>query len=207
MLYRIKFRIKSTIILLLSLGLLACGSQLGTTPTPPGKVGKVIGKIPNNANTAPLREPLVSIMSHTSGIITVWATAPNNWLWGYSPFDSQSFGDLRNWYLLKNSNGSISFRNLATDTCIAAHKNSGIVHLACDRNSLAQQFDLLPLTNRAVAIKNVANGLCLTTPLFRSTVYMPLLFANCVKAGEMTQDQQWFITPPIQPSFPIPLAR
>lgn len=182
--------------------------DLGDVPTPPGKVGEVVGKLPRSgANNGTSPDPVVSIMSHTSGIITIWATTPNNWLWGYSPFDSKSFGDLRNWYLLENANGSVSFRNVATNTCISAHNSSGIVHFPCDDQSLAQQFDLLPLTNRAVAIKSASNGQCLSTPLFRSTLYMALVFSPCIQQGELTKEQQWFIAPPIQQALPIATKR
>lgn len=147
--------------------------------------------------------PMVSIMSYTSGIITVWATAANNWLWGYSPFDSKDFGNLRNWYLLRNANGSVSFKNVQTGTCMASYK-TGIIHTACDRNQLAQQFDLVLLTNGAVLLKSAENQQCLYTPLFRSTTYMSLMFARCAQEGQMTTDQQWFITPPIVAPLPIP---
>ncbi|RIY32864.1 hypothetical protein CKF54_04000 [Psittacicella hinzii] len=201
-------KIKLLTTMMLGTLLAACGSSsnLGKFPTPPGEVSKIVGALPNSNSRTLTDQPLVSIMSHTSGVITVWATAPNNWLWGYSPFDSQSFGDLRNWYFIKNSNGSVSFRNLATGTCMAAYGNRGIVHVQCNPQSLEQQFDLLPLSNRAVAIKSASNSQCLRTDLFRKTVYMSLTFAPCIVQGQMTQEQQWFITPPIQRAFPIPLA-
>ncbi|MFC0309195.1 hypothetical protein ACFFHK_05665 [Gallibacterium trehalosifermentans] len=202
--------IYKTILFLLSLfTLVACGhsNNLGNTPTPPkGEIGKIVGKSPASNAVAlgrAINEPKIGIMNYSSGLITIWAVAPNNWLWGYSPFDSQSFGNLRHWYILKNANGSVSFRNAEIGTCIAAYKN-GIIHTTCNRNSLEQQFDFLSLTNGAVAIKNAANQLCLRTPAFRSTTYMSLTFANCVKVKQNTIDQQWFITPPVEDSLPIP---
>ncbi|URL01647.1 hypothetical protein L4F91_09005 [Avibacterium sp. 20-126] len=189
----------------------ACSTTapLGNTPIPPGKVGKIVGNstalthTPLLLGNSAMQESPVSIMSFTSGIITVWAIAPNNWLWGYSPFDSKNFGSLRNWYIIKNPNGSVSFRNVQTETCIASHGN-GIVHTHCNTTDLTQQFDLLPLTNSAIALKNAANQQCLRTPLFRSTVYMSLTFASCVTEEQNTLEQQWFIIPPILNPFPIP---
>lgn len=186
------------------------GTDLLTdTPTPPnGEVGKIVGQLPSQ-NTAltsrSLDEPKVSIMNNSSGIITIWAVAPNNWLWGYSPFDSQSFGNLRHWFILKNENGSVSFRNAQVGTCIAAHKN-GIIHTECNRNDLNQQFDFLSLTNGATALKNAANQACLSTPAFRSTLYMSLTFTRCVTEEQTTVEQQWFITPPIESANPIPIT-
>lgn len=201
-------------------------NQLPTTltPTPPGEVGKVVddtsvnNPLPHDgANTSvaprsrltltsgatPPSMPMVSIMNNSSGIITVWALAVNNWLWGYSPFDTKSFGQIRNWYVLKNANGSVSFRNVQTGTCMSAYGN-GIIHSYCDRNNLNQQFDLLPLTNGAIAIKNANNQQCLRIPEIRSTVYMPITFARCLIGEQPTIDQQWFIIPPILDAYPIP---
>ncbi|OBX05991.1 hypothetical protein QV06_00090 [Gallibacterium genomosp. 3] len=193
-------------IIILSITACSNSNKLGNTPIPPkGDIGKIVGKLPaSNAGvlSRTINEPKVGIMNYSSGLITIWAVSPNNWLWGYSPFDSKSFGNLRHWYILKNPNGSVSFRNAEIGTCIAAHGN-GIVHIGCNPNNLDQQFDFLSLTNGAVAIKNAFNQLCLRTPIFRSTTYMPLTFANCVKVGQNTLDQQWFITPPIEDSFPI----
>nr|AHJ58636.1 cytolethal distending toxin protein A [Avibacterium paragallinarum]AHJ58639.1 cytolethal distending toxin protein A [Avibacterium paragallinarum]AHJ58645.1 cytolethal distending toxin protein A [Avibacterium paragallinarum] len=183
---------------------------LTDTPTPPGKVGEIVGEDANAVVTPLISHkssstgiPMVSIMNHSSGVITVWALAPNNWLWGYSPFDSKSFGQLRNWYVLKNANGSVSFRNVRTKTCMAAYKN-GIIHSECNRNKLSQQFDLLSLTNGAVALKNAGNQKCLRIPERRSTVYMPITFVKCPTGDQFTVDQQWFIAPPILDSYPIP---
>lgn len=205
----------SLAVIIISITACSRSNKLGDTPTPPkGEVGKIIGKLPSDTNalTRPLGasntnratdEPKVGIMNYSSGLITIWAVAPNNWLWGYSPFDSQDFGNLRHWYILKNPNGSVSFRNAAIGTCIAAHGN-GIVHIGCNPNNLDQQFDFLSLTNGAVALKNAFTQRCLRTPTFRSTVYMSLTFADCVKEGQNTLDQQWFITPPVEDALPIP---
>lgn len=207
MLHQLRIIITGTLLSFL----VACVTpdQLGNTPTPPqGEIGKIIGTPPNKKPIVTgfqrTGEPKIAIMNYSSGIITIWAVAPNNWLWGYSPFDSQGFGDLRHWFILKNADGSVSFRNSATGTCIASHGN-GIVHIDCNRDNPKQQFDLLSLTNGAVALKNVDNQLCLRTPIFRSTVYMSLTFANCVKTNQNTLDQQWFIIPPIENANPIPL--
>lgn len=198
-------------LIILTMILYGCASdQLGLTPTPPkGEVGKLIGELPtgiltlSSGATDLRKEPAVTIMNDSSGIITVWALAPNNWLWGYSPHDSASFGNVRNWYVLKNSNGSVSFKNAELSTCISAHGN-GIVHIGCNINDPNQQFDLLLLTNGSVAIKNAENQRCLSIPRIRTTVYMPISFTDCVKEDQNTVEQQWFIAPPIQRPFPIP---
>ncbi|CAM3866697.1 hypothetical protein ACLS0F_06405 [Avibacterium endocarditidis] len=186
-------------------------NSLTDNPTPPGEVGQVVGDLQENRSTISVSaaikgDPMISIMNNASGIITVWAIARNNWLWGYSPFDSKTFGNLRNWYILKNANGSVSFRNVRTNTCISAYK-TGIIHTGCNPNSLSQQFDLLPLTNGAVALKNAANQECLRIPMKRSIVYMPITFTKCLSGEQTTIDQQWFIIPPILDSYPIPSSK
>lgn len=178
-------------------------------PTPPSeKVGVLLGSAPNllpekqvGSGLKQRTPPTVSIMSPTSGIITVWALEEGNWLWGYSPYDSKNFGDSRNWTVIDNANGSVTFRNKRTDTCMAAHGN-GIIHRYCDPENLDQQFDLVPLTNGAMLIKSASQSRCLRTDLFRKTTYMSLVFADCIVSGQTTLDQQWFIAPPISQAYP-----
>lgn len=90
-------------IIILSITACSNSNKLGNTPTPPkGDIGKIVGKLPDsNAGvlSRTINEPKVGIMNYSSGLITIWAVAPNNWLWGYSPFDSKSFGNLRHWYI------------------------------------------------------------------------------------------------------------
>ncbi|AWX15898.1 hypothetical protein CEP48_06765 [Mergibacter septicus] len=208
--------IRPSFLLISILVITSCGSKIETQsvenqidPTPPSeKVGVLLGAVPTplpekqvKATVKRRTPPTVSIMSPTSGIITVWALEEGNWLWGYSPYDSKNFGDSRNWRVIDNPNGSVTFRNKRTDTCMAAHGN-GIIHRYCDPNNLDQQFDLVPLTNGAMLIKSASQSRCLRTDLFRKTTYMSLVFANCITEGQTTLDQQWFIAPPISQAYP-----
>ncbi|MDE5602647.1 MAG: RICIN domain-containing protein, partial [Helicobacter sp.] len=189
---------------------------IGKSPTPPikptknptpiqGIKVKNLESLPTNPILLELSTPSVtdeiSIISSSWGMLTVWALRPGNWLWGYSALDSLSFGNLRSWRPITNQNGYTMFQNVETETCMKAYSN-GVIHVKCDRNDKDQMWILIPFDNKAVQIKNAANGACLQTPTYRHTTYFSIYLTKCATTQNL--DQQWYIAPPaieIRPLF------
>ena len=148
------------------------------------------------------RSDFVGIMSASGGLLTVWARYPGNWVWGYTPFDSLSFGNLRVWQIITHSDGSVNFRNTDTDTCLSAYGN-GVIHTGCNFNNPSQKWDLIPFDNKAFQIKNQATKTCLQTPVIRKTRYYSIYTVSCVGQNTYNLDQQWFIIAPTTRPTPI----
>lgn len=101
-------------------------------------------------------------MGQNGRVITVWALARRNWLWAYASFESQDFGNIRNWKIEPNtSREHFRFINQQLGSCIEAYRN-GLIHNDCNNNNLAQDFELLPSNIGAIFIRSVSTGQCVT---------------------------------------------
>ncbi|TKX31241.1 RICIN domain-containing protein [Campylobacter estrildidarum] len=142
----------------------------------------------------------VTIMNPNGAALTIWGTNPGNWIWGYSLYNSQKFGDARIWQLIEFTNDIVMIKNAQTGTCLNAYGN-GIVHYPCDQSNHAQFWKLTPMSNGAYQISNLATQQCIQTPVrdvmheFNLSSYK-IFLTNCVKPGEKTLDRQWYITTP-----------
>ncbi|WDB52785.1 toxin [Escherichia albertii] len=209
-----------------------CSNGIGDSPSPPGKNVELVGlpgqaiAVTSNGTTPRLGVnnidfPEVSIMSTGGALLTVWARPVRNWLWGYTPFDSVSFGENRNWRIIDGKDvGTVKFLNVAQGTCMEAFKN-GVIHNTCDDNSLAQEFQLLPSTNGNVLIRSSALQTCIRADYLNRTILSQSAFTitleKCPGAKEETQEMLWAISPPVRaarpnlikpelrPSTPLPL--
>lgn len=148
----------------------------------------------------------ISLMNPNGAVLTVWALAQGNWIWGYTLVDSIDFGDLRVWRFILFENDEVLIQNGGLKTCMNAYKN-GIIHMACDKKNLYQRFKLIPMDNGSVQIKNIATNLCIQSPIgdvFGDFHKVSSIFlASC--AVSSTLDRQWYITPP--PFLVRPLYR
>ncbi|TQR31886.1 toxin [Campylobacter sp. MIT 99-7217] len=136
------------------------------------------------------------IMGANGVLITIWATAPGNWLWGYSLNNSADLGGYRIWRLILLPNDEVMILNFATrTTCINTYKN-GVIHSPCNINNVYQKFTLRPMTNGAVQIYNKATNSCLQTPI--SDVFNGDDFGaiNLSSKCDNSIDQQWYLLPP-----------
>lgn len=165
----------------------------------------------NNANSSRSRNldtsDVVTLLSGGGIALTVWATNPGNWLWGYPPFNSIEFGKARQWRILTRSNGKISFQNVQTGTCMSAYKN-GVIHLPCRENNPSQLWNINPFSNRAIQLQNEATKTCLQTPVIRTKNFGSIFLAKCVtqqnpSSGNDNISQQWVITAPLTSTPPI----
>ncbi|MDD9158425.1 hypothetical protein PVK64_19860 [Aliivibrio sp. S4TY2] len=171
-----------------------------------GEAGKIVNEknvqffSPNN--TASID---VSLLSAGGAVLTVWARPVGNWLWGYTPFDSSDFGNNRNWKIIDGvTEGRYKFVNSEQGSCIEAYKN-GVIHNTCVSGKLSQEFELIPLMNGAVSIKNVDTSQCLRAEFLDRTIRSPYAFSifmeQCTDMNNEVFEQQWIISPPIQSSL------
>ena len=149
----------------------------------------------------------ITLMNAGGGVLTVWATNPGNWVWGYTPRDSLNLDNARQWKILSRANGKVSFVNVQTNTCLSAYKN-GVIHMPCDSNNPAQIWNLNTLANRATQIQNEATKMCLQTPLIRQTRALSIFLVPCASASKALKtdaniEQQWYITAPLITTTPI----
>ncbi|QQF51748.1 toxin [Campylobacter fetus subsp. venerealis] len=144
---------------------------------------------------APFNSDLVSIMAQNGVVITVWATAPLNWVWGYSARDSVPFGYLRIWRLKLYPKNYVQIVNESTKTCLSAYL-SGVVHTTCDVKSAPQFWEMIPFDNGAVQFKNFSDGRCLQTDFERGFKFYNINLTPCVEKNRTNIDQQWMITAP-----------
>lgn len=144
----------------------------------------------------------ISIMGQDGAVITVWALARRNWLWGYAPIDSQNFGNIRNWRLERSfAREHFRFVNQQLGTCIQAYKN-GLIHDTCDKRRLEQDFLLLPTDTGAVFIKSVATGRCITYDPVSKNNYDTLTLQKCDEKITPFHDQNFYLAPPILAANP-----
>lgn len=143
----------------------------------------------------------VSIIAQNDALITVWALASGNWVWGYSPLNSQSFGDAKVWQLIIYPKNYVMIRNKLTNNCLNAYQN-GVVHYPCQITNQAQFWQLNSFTNGAIQIKNFGTGKCLATPYNKGESYYPINLVPCTTNFNI--DQQWQIIPPAISTTPIP---
>lgn len=138
-----------------------------------------------------------SLSSPAGAILTVWALAQGNWLWGYTLADSVGFGDARVWRFRFFKDNQVMLENAKTFTCANAY-GTGVIHSACDETNMSQRFELIPMTNEAFLLRNVGNGRCLHAPI--SDVFgdfhrvSDIYLVTCTGGDNL--DQQWYIIPP-----------
>ncbi|MGG7073540.1 RICIN domain-containing protein [Campylobacter sp. 9BO] len=135
------------------------------------------------------------IMAPNGVVITVWATRPGNWLWGYSLYESEDLGAYRVWRLAILPNNEVMIINANTrTTCMNAY-NNGVIHANCDVKNYAQKFTLRPMSNGAVQIYNKKSNMCLQTPI-DDTAGLDVFGAINLTGCANTLDQQWYLVPP-----------
>lgn len=144
----------------------------------------------------------VSLMGQNGRVITVWALARGNWLWAYASFESQDFGNIRNWKLEPSfSREHFRFINQQLGSCMQAYRN-GVIHADCNDKNLAQDFELLPSSTGSVFIKSVSSGKCITYNPVSNTGYSTLTLSTCTDKISPLKDQNFYIAPPILKAMP-----
>ncbi|HFW0062032.1 TPA: hypothetical protein ACIAQY_004833, partial [Salmonella enterica subsp. diarizonae serovar 61:l,v:z35] len=135
---------------------------------------------------------------------TVWALAAGNWLWGYSPAVSSSFGEAPNWFVAGQADGTVTFVNALSNgsgrvpTCMEPY-NTGVIHQVCGIGNpkKEQKFKLLSTINGGVLIVNVNTGKCLTTARFPKQYSWALTMESCdtSSGAEVDRTKVWTLTP------------
>ncbi|OOF68275.1 cytolethal distending toxin subunit A/C [Rodentibacter caecimuris] len=139
----------------------------------------------------------MTLMGQSGSLLTVWALAKRNWLWGYANIHSQNFGSIRNWKMERSKHREhFRFMNQSLGTCIEAYRN-GLIHDTCNLNKLEQAFELLPTNSGAVVIKSVAQGRCVTYNPVKTTYYSTITLSTCDGATDPLRDQTWYLAPPV----------
>lgn len=135
---------------------------------------------------------VISILSSSSMLLTVWALYPGNWVWGYPPLKTDDLQNLMEWRILTYSQGYVVIRNEQTNTCLTSRGN-GVTHWVCE-NSQAQQWYIHRFNNGALQFQNALSKKCLQTPFVESTPFHSIYQAECATT-QPNIDQQWFIIP------------
>lgn len=136
------------------------------------------------------------IMSPSNVVLTVWSTAPRNWIWAYTLAASENLGLARIWRMVLFED-DVMFLNAMTKTCLQAY-NDGVIHNNCDQKNRFQHFKLNAMTNGAVQIQNLASNKCFQTAF--NDPYFDLIASEALNLGPCTQtiDEQWYIgVPPV----------
>lgn len=154
--------------------------------------------------TPSLASNFMTIMGQNGTVITVWALAKRNWLWGYAPIHSQHFGNIRNWRIERSFRREhFRFLNQALGTCMQAYGN-GIIHDGCDPKNLDQDFELMPTDRGAVFIKSVSQQRCITYNPVSTTNYSTLWLSECDdKHITPLKDQTFYLAPPLLSAEPL----
>lgn len=169
-----------------------------------GNISQFVGT--NSPVPVPRDNPRVTIMSMSGAIITVWSRHRNSWLWGYTPWDSNSFGELRNWQILPSKTpGTVRFVNQATGSCmtygVGISGVGGFIHAPCNFKTNTFDFRLIPTLNGNVFIQSVAINRCIRARFLDRTSSSPyayeILQADCPKPGEENIELQWSISEPL----------
>ena len=150
----------------------------------------------NSTNKTPEGD-FFALMSPGGAVLTIWALAQGNWLWGYTLIDSACFGEARVWNFRIFEDNEVMIENLKTRTCVSAYGN-GLIHTACNEKSSGQKFKLIAMSNESFMIKNKATNKCIQAPIgnvFGDFHKVTSIFlSNCAAAANL--DQQWYIIPP-----------
>lgn len=211
--------------LLMSLGLMAYHIN-AIEPTPPSnKIERIeatkqglenlkgyrkiaqTNSVPTLTSSSNPQDPIditgtISIVSISAGLLTIWGTAPGNWIFGFGPRDAVGIGSITDWQVITGSDGTLQFKNTITRTCLAGYVN-GVIHVECNPNDSHQRWKINHFENGAVQLQNAAYGTCMQTPLFRHTVYYKISLVQCAQPGVQNSDQQWAIIPPQEGSAPL----
>lgn len=183
---------------------LALPGYRGATELPP------LSSEANAPIPTPRDNPSVSIMSMSGAVLTVWGRSRNSWLWGYTPVDSNSFGELRNWKIIPGkAPGTVRFVNQGTGTCmtwgVGISGTGGFIHTTCDPRSEVFDFHLIPALNGNVFIQSVDLKRCIRARFLDRTASSPYAFeilqADCPKPGSTDIELQWSISAPLRPAF------
>ncbi|MGP1485922.1 MAG: hypothetical protein ACTTJC_07560 [Campylobacter sp.] len=188
---------------------------LSQSTTSPSKNGMIIGasnsakssKKPNLLQSSGSNFPDIfdktsdpmMIMASNSVVITVWAIAPRNWLWAYSPNSSAGLGNYRVWKFVFLPRNEVLILNSKTRTTCVNTYGSGVIHDTCDADNAMQRFVIRPMSNGAVQIYNPARDMCLQTPIdnvFGFDDFGEIALTKCAN----TIDQQWYLLPPPSPA-------
>ncbi|WP_104696792.1 MULTISPECIES: RICIN domain-containing protein [unclassified Helicobacter] len=140
----------------------------------------------------PIVSSIVSILSASGGMLTVWSLSPGTWVWGYTALDTLGLSNLMEWQLYTYRDGFVVIQNFSTKTCLTALDNifsEGAAHVQCDPDMVQQRWIFNRFANGSIQIKNVGYGTCLQTPLQRSTTYYTIYLTSCATGQNL--DQQW----------------
>lgn len=152
--------------------------------------------------TPSVASQFISIMGQDGTVITVWALARRNWLWGYAPMDSRSFGTIRNWKIERGfTREHFRFVNQRLGTCMQAYGN-GIIHDTCNKRNFDQAFELMPTNTGSVFIKSVSQQRCITYDPVNKNDFDTLTLAACDDNTTPFRDQNWYLAPPLLPATP-----
>lgn len=166
---------------------------LGATPTVQ----------PSSRNQADSLSDYITIMGQEGSVITVWALAARNWLWGYTAINSQNFGNIRNWKIERSfRRENFRFINQQLGTCMQAYGN-GLIHDTCNPRNLDQDFDLMPTTSGAVFIKSVSQQRCVTYNPVNTQGYITITLSKCDDNITPLRDQTWYLAPPLLRANPV----
>lgn len=136
------------------------------------------------------------IMSPSNVVLTVWRTAPGNWIWAYTLAASEDLGFARVWRMVFFEE-DVMILNALTKTCLQTY-GDGVIHNNCDQKNRFQRFKLNAMSNGAVQIQNPATNKCFQTPF--NDPYFGFIASEALNLGTCTQtiDEQWYIgVPPV----------
>lgn len=112
---------------------------------------------------ASVGEPAISLLNVGTGYLPyTWASRTNQYLGFNYANELTGYRENASWYPIYNSNGTVSFKDVARNYCIQHYSTDyRVIQNPCDSNNLDQQFDLEPTKTGALLMKFRSNGECL----------------------------------------------
>lgn len=223
-------KINITMLFIIISVLLGCSSGNNVDPKifPPISDDSPVPPLPDEAGlplpgfglAAPLNAPVpiptpndlptVSLMNMDGSVLTMWSRGAGSSLWAYYIHDSNSFGDLRNWQIMRGTRpDTVQFRNAAVGTCMTSFPGfKGGFQLStapCEFGPDRFDFKLIATRNGNYQLQSLATSLCIKAEFLNRTTSSPyattLSMKRCPTKHEENFEFMWSISEPLRPAL------
>jgi hypothetical protein len=131
-------------------------------------------------------------------------------VWGYTAFGyRQQHAGWKNWMMLYNANGSLTFKNPNANSCLSIPGGDQVIHEQCFLDNPRQQFEPILSRSGAVQLRNLSRGRCLSTHHNDLPYAFTVSHVACVDQPEafVPDKQLWALIPAQGNSLSSPDSR
>lgn len=163
-------------------------------------LGAILPLLCHGGEAAPPSPTKVSLLNMRHGtLLVIYYKNLGARVWGYTAFDyRQQESDWKNWMTLYNSNGTLTFKNPNTGSCLSLLDNDQVVHEHCFLDNARQQFEPLLSRTGAIQLRNPARDRCLATRNNNNPYAFTITHARCIAQPDSSipDSQLWALIPP-----------